>query len=360
MVDSSDRLAGRRCRADDFIPACTVVVCTRNRPGPLAKCLDALRRLTYPHFEILVVDNAPTTERAMEIAARFGVRYIIEPVPGLSRARNRGVRSCDTNIVAFIDDDAVPEPNWLTNLVSEFKDPAVMAVAGRILPLRVQTTAERESALVDGFGDQRRVVDRDTPLWFELANFGGLGDGGNMAFRRRAFEMWPGFDERLGRGAVLREAEEHHAFFSLLDRGYSVVYTPYAIVRHPYPRTVQDLRRRYLRLNTASTAYLTLLFFEEPRYRRRIARYVAEALSGKSRPWRQQPNAAHPGIRAFSTVLARLRGPLLYLQATIEKQFFQRSAAPIYHERAENPHRGIDHSCPLAQPLAVAVPPAGE
>ena len=48
-------------------------------------------------------------------------------------------------------------------------------------------------------GDERRAVDRQEPAWFEMANFGGVGDGGNMAFRRRAFDIWPGFHERLGR-----------------------------------------------------------------------------------------------------------------------------------------------------------------
>jgi hypothetical protein len=53
------------------------------------------------------------------------------------------------------------------------------------------------------------VVDRQTPAWFERANFGGIGDGGNMAFRRYAFAVWPGFDVRLGRGALLHGGEEH-------------------------------------------------------------------------------------------------------------------------------------------------------
>src|SRR5947207_1645838 len=113
------------------MPTCTVVVCTHDRPVPLARCLDGLKRLTYPRFKILVVDNGPSTAEARKIAARFGVRYVIEPVPGLSRARNRGARSCETEIVAFIDDDAVPEPDWLTKLISEFEDPRVMVVTGR-------------------------------------------------------------------------------------------------------------------------------------------------------------------------------------------------------------------------------------
>ena len=74
----------------------------------------------------------------------------------------------------------------------------------------------------DANGHPESVFDRETPFWFERANFGGIGDGGNMAFRRCVFDIWPGFDERLGRGAVIDGGEEHYAFFSLLDRGYRI------------------------------------------------------------------------------------------------------------------------------------------
>jgi cellulose synthase/poly-beta-1,6-N-acetylglucosamine synthase-like glycosyltransferase len=72
---------------------------------------------------------------------RWGVRYVVEPLVGLSRARNRGARACDSEIVAFLDDDALPEPEWLSGLLREFEDPLVMAVTGRILPLSVETKA---------------------------------------------------------------------------------------------------------------------------------------------------------------------------------------------------------------------------
>ena len=71
-----------------------------------------------------MVDNAPSDDRSREVAPRWGVRYVTEPVRGLSRARNRGARSCETEIVAYIDDDAVAEPDWLTMLVRDFEDPS--------------------------------------------------------------------------------------------------------------------------------------------------------------------------------------------------------------------------------------------
>ena len=118
-------------KSDQFAPTCTVVICTRNRPTELGRCLEGVARLRYSNFDVLVVDNAPTDDRAREVAACWHARYIAEPVVGLSRARNRGARACDTDIVAFLDDDSIPEPEWLSRLVREFKNPSVMAVTGR-------------------------------------------------------------------------------------------------------------------------------------------------------------------------------------------------------------------------------------
>ena len=63
------------------------MICTRNRPEELNQCLEALKRLNYPRFEVLVVDNAPTGNRTREVAPRWGARCVVEPVVGLSRAQ---------------------------------------------------------------------------------------------------------------------------------------------------------------------------------------------------------------------------------------------------------------------------------
>ena len=301
-----------------FAPTCSVVICTHDRPDHLDRCLNAVMRLNYSHFDVLVVDNASHDARTREVAARWGARYIVEPVVGLSRARNRGARACDTEVVAFLDDDAVPESEWLSNLAREFEDPLVMAVTGRILPLQIETESERLCALLGGLdfgGQERRRVDCQTPYWFEMANFGGVGDGGNMAFRRCVFYVWPGFHERLGRGAILVGGEEHYAFFSLIDRGYRMVYTPLAVVRHPFPCTMRDLRARHLRDLAAATGYIRFLFFEEPRHRRAVMRYAVEALRGVPRVWRGKVAGPRPQlVSTWRTVLAQLSGPLLYVK----------------------------------------------
>lgn len=311
--------------SSDNLPMCTVVVCTHNRPRELDDCLKAIANLTYPTFEVLIVDNAPRDDRVRAVAEKWHARYTVEPMPGLSRARNRGARESCAEIVAYLDDDAVPNPDWLRGLAIEFVDPRVMVVAGSILPLRVETEAQRffnSWGEPYGSGPNRRVVDRENPDWFEITNFGGVGGGGNMAFRRSAFDLWPGFDERLGRGALLYCSEEHYAFFSLVERGYNVVQTPYAVVKHPYPESMEELRTWRLKTLAAGAAYMTLLLFEQPGYRRFLFKYFARSLWGAPPAWR---SSCHRGggrqriAPQWRVMLAYLSGPLIYFRSRFHR-----------------------------------------
>jgi len=312
-----------RVGEEQFVPRCTVVIPTRDRPLELDQCLQAVTSLDYPRFDVLVVDNAPRDKRTQEVAARWGARYVIEPRVGVNRARNCGARASNAEIVAYLDDDAVPEPGWLANLVSEFRNPLVMAAAGRILPLRVRTEAERLFALKGGFdrGLARLSVDQGTPHWFEKASFGDIGTEANMAFRRSAFDEWTGFDERLGRGTALGGGEAEYAFFSLVERGYRVVYTPRAVVYHPYPQTLEDLRSRQLRILASTAGYVTLLFFEHRRYRRRILRFVLGRFRGVPRTWQAPASGPSPRmIPRWRILLACLRGPFLYARTVLAQR----------------------------------------
>lgn len=312
-------------KANGFVPSCSVIICTRNRPKQVKQCLEAMSRLDYPAFEVVVVDNAPSDLRTRQLAEMWAVRYIVEPIPGLDRARNMGAQACTTEIVAYLDDDAIPEPGWLSGLVQEFKDPLVMAVTGQIRASRVETEAERLCAMIGGTkigGEERRVVDSATPNWFEMANFGGIGDGGNMAFRHNAFKVWPGFHERLDSGVVLDGCGEHYAFFKLIDLGYRVAYTPHAVVLHPFPATMGFFLARYLKDLANATGYMTLLLYEEPKYRRETMKYLVEGIRGTKRTWRAQvinPLPRHI-IPRWRVLLGYLTGPFLYVWSRLSKR----------------------------------------
>jgi GT2 family glycosyltransferase len=110
----------------------TVVIPVRDRHAELARCLSGLRDL--PH--VIVVDDASADPLAIRrIAAEHGAAVIRRPVNGgPGAARNTGLGAVDTDIVAFLDSDCVPRPGWLDGLLPHFTDPAVGAVAPRIVP----------------------------------------------------------------------------------------------------------------------------------------------------------------------------------------------------------------------------------
>ena len=298
----------------DVHPLASVVISTHNRCDLLARCLSSVRTLHYPRYEVIVVESASTG--AQLVAARFGARYVAEPKPGLSRARNTGARHARGDIVAFLDDDTVVHPRWLQAIVSEFDDSAVMGVAGQVLATDGGTDAWSFRRA------DRRVVANTDPDWFEVTNFGGIGNGPNVSIRRAAFDVWPGFDERLGTGCVLAGSDEHNAFFKLVQRGFRVVSTPDAIVFHDASGSRVTSEKRRLQAIRDGTAYLLLLMIEERGHRWRALRYGLEALVGKRRSWRPAVRpAVHPAPRPglVGPVIEVMRAPAVAIQTAARR-----------------------------------------
>ena len=249
---------------NSYHPSCAVVICTHDRPEELDRCLAAVFRLDYPKFDVLVVDSAPSNDMSHQVAVRWNAEYHVCPVAGVNRARNIGARAARGEIIGYLDDDAVPEPGWLEALSLEFEDPKVLAVAGRVLPPDSAVTTQGVCSRVAATdrGTQRMRLDSQNPAWLQMAAFGAVGDGCNMAIRRKAFEVWPGFDERLCRGASICGSGENHAFATLIEAGYAVLYTPQAVVRHRNLLTMQQAKADEFRGIRSGAAYATLLFVE--------------------------------------------------------------------------------------------------
>ena len=114
-----------------------IIICTRNRNALLERCLGSLERLNVKAQRVLIVDNAPESDTVPSIAAKYGADYVLEPRPGLSRARNCGANVCSEDILAYIDDDMVPHPDWLSSLLSGFSDANVAVVTGPVVPLEI-------------------------------------------------------------------------------------------------------------------------------------------------------------------------------------------------------------------------------
>src|SRR5204862_414223 len=111
-------------------PKISVVVCTYNGASTIRDTLEALRDLDYPAFEVIVVNDGSTDETA-RIVSTYPYRNISEENQGLSRARNTGIAAATGEIVAFMDDDAYPDPHWLRFLALSFMEGNSAAVSPR-------------------------------------------------------------------------------------------------------------------------------------------------------------------------------------------------------------------------------------
>ncbi len=128
-----------------------VIIPTRNRAEMLQHTLEALTRQARAPEEVIVVDNG-STDNTKQVVERFHgvlpIRYLYEPVPGAGWARNLGIRNATSEVLAFTDDDCIPDRDWLHFIELSFlRDPAIGMVAGKVTPkLDGETWAERFAA----------------------------------------------------------------------------------------------------------------------------------------------------------------------------------------------------------------------
>jgi glycosyltransferase involved in cell wall biosynthesis len=119
----------------------TIVICTRRRPALLTRCLSAVARLDPAPSQVIVVDNSQGDKDTKEVARKFGARYTLEPKAGLDRARKRGLAESETEAVAFLDDDAVPETNWLATRMASSAPKKSTGSTGKVL--NIDSTARK-------------------------------------------------------------------------------------------------------------------------------------------------------------------------------------------------------------------------
>ena len=114
-------------------PRVSVAVCTFNGARTLERCLAEVERLDYPDFEVIVVDDG-STDATAEIAAHHDCTLISTTNQGLASARNTALRAATGDIVAYLDDDAHPDPDWLRHLVAATERHDYAGVGGPNLP----------------------------------------------------------------------------------------------------------------------------------------------------------------------------------------------------------------------------------
>ena len=239
-------------------PTLSVVVCTRDRPVELARCLASLGCQTRPADEIVVVDNGSSDTRTRLAAETHGARWVREERIGLDIARNRGARTATGAIVAYTDDDVVADRRWLERLAAAFDAPEIAVVTGLVLPAELDTEAQAHFETYWGFGRGYRRIDFGRAFFAQDRRSGApvwqIGTGANMAFRREVFDKVGLFDERLCHGAAGCSGDTEF-WHRVLGADATCRYEPGAVVRHFHRRDTDALARQihaYMRGHAAA------------------------------------------------------------------------------------------------------------
>jgi glycosyltransferase involved in cell wall biosynthesis len=178
----------------------SVVVNTTDRAGPLQTLLHALEHQSYPHFEVIVVVG-PTRDDTLKVLSLYEgrVQVLHCPAANLSRSRNIGLLAARGDIVAYIDDDAVPCQRWLEQLAYLFEDPYLAGTGGVVYMIYPQESrVQHRIGIMSSLFEYKDV----RTSWLEHLTPPGMGCqwtarmmGTNMAFRRQALLEVGGFDE---------------------------------------------------------------------------------------------------------------------------------------------------------------------
>lgn len=337
----------------------SVAVCTRDRPQGLRRTIESLLRLKHVDFEIIVVDSASRGPETEAIATDFHrqdarVRYVREPLPGLSKARNRAVAEARNEIIAFTDDDVTVDPHWLNGILRGFEhNQDIACVTGSVVSASLSRPEadyfERRIGWSSSFVPRVFTSERTTADSF-LHPFspGNFGTGANLACRRSALLALGGFDECLGAGSRTRGGEDLDIFVRLLTAGYALSYEPSALVWHDHRLGTDALRDQMYAYGLGLSAYLTKFL---------IARSTRRALIRRALPgcWRMlkllhriRQSRDGSGLRAAGLGSAELRGmvagPFVYLA--------ERRHQDPAHVRAVQPtvsEPGLVHSTPTSR-----------
>jgi GT2 family glycosyltransferase len=219
--------------------AVSVIVVSRHRPQALLRCLTGLRQLYYRTFEVIVVADPDGIKALRSADVLSSIKHATFDEPNISAARNIGLGVATGDIVAFIDDDAVPEPTWLTHLIAPFAQETVNA-AGGFVRGRNGISFQSKARRVNNLGVHKDIALQDnTPVI--LAGTPGNAiktEGTNCAFRRDTLLAMGGFDPafhfyldetdlnlrlaKIGANtAIVPLAEVHHGFASSAQRRQS-------------------------------------------------------------------------------------------------------------------------------------------
>jgi O-antigen biosynthesis protein len=199
----------------------SVVIATKDRPKELNTCLESIQKQNYSDFEVIIVDDGSSTNNSIfykkiindaKISTAEIYYYRNSNNKGRSFSRNLGIKKSKGEIVAFIDDDAVPKNNWLYELVNILENNDISGVGGKIIPFPNQNFY----FIPPTYNKSDKVVPVKNII-----------QEGNCAFKKNALEDVNGFDPKI---TFAHEGKD--LSIRLNKNGYKLFYTPKAIIFH--------------------------------------------------------------------------------------------------------------------------------
>ena len=216
-------------------PRISVIICTYNGSRTIGDCLDGLLRLEYSNFEVVVVNDG-STDATAEIVDKYPVRLISTENRGLSSARNVGLEAATGEIVAYLDDDACPDPHWLTYLAATFIDTTHAAVGGSNIP--PPGDGPIADCIANAPGGPVHVLLSDQ----EAEHIPGC----NMAFRKADLRAIGGFDPQFRVAG-----DDVDVCWRVQKQGWTVGFNPAAVVWHHRRNSVRAYWKQQLNYGKA-------------------------------------------------------------------------------------------------------------
>ena len=258
----ADGEATRSVPADRTI---SIVIPSHDRPDDLRECLrSVLSQETDRRVEVIVVDNHPESGLTPPVLTEFpDVRLLDESRRGSAYARNRGLLACRGSIIVCVDDDVIVSEGWLEKMLAPFADQEIAVVTGNIVPLRLESSAERltEACSSMSAGGEPFRVDGE---WFLASQHAiqawDFGLSANMAVRTRVFRD-PAvglFAESLGPGTPVGAGEDPYLIYRVVKAGYGLQYRPDAWVWHRHRSTFAALKRQVYCYAKSAVGYYIL------------------------------------------------------------------------------------------------------
>ncbi len=263
-------------------PLISVVIPSRDRPRQLASCLDALATSDYPRdrFEVIVVDDGsdvPLEPTLDSWTRHLTMRVVRQPNAGPAAARNAGAAVAAGALLAFTDDDCLPDTHWLAALSQSFHAAPQRLLGGTTLNALPDNPYAAASQAIDDIVYRHYNRDPERPRFFA---------SNNMAVPADLFARIGGF------APSFRTSEDRELCDRWLSAGLEIAGAPDAIVRHAHDLTAGGFWRQHFSYGQGAHRFQTQRATRDPLAMRRDMRFHADIVNWVGYPFRERRHNA--------------------------------------------------------------------